>query len=207
MNFLIVNILFSVIYINKTTYTLHMPGTKKNNQDKNIVNLVRGAVVFTIFFLFAFIFKGVEALFFILFFIGLNIVVTMYKRVVYAPIEIETLSFGIILCSAKFGLIPGLTVAIIGGIIYVVYNNSFSPFTLPMMLGYIIMAVISSLYNTVNITLLGIAANLAHNIFVFSIYYFVFRYDVGKNILYSSSNLIFNILLFSNLGPLVFRLM
>ena len=71
-------------------------------------------------------------------FVGLNKVVTSYKRVIYIPIEIEVLSFGIILCSVSFGVAAGLATALIGGLVYVFYSNSLSPFSIPMLIGYFV---------------------------------------------------------------------
>ncbi|MFH2020059.1 MAG: hypothetical protein ABIJ34_01480 [archaeon] len=155
--------------------------------------------------------KEVRVLVFILAFIGLNVVVTAYKRYFAAPIEIEVLSLGIVLCSVAFGLPAGLFVAIIGGIVYTVLSTNFSPFTIPMMLGYIMMAILSfflaHVFPGINISFLGIIVNLLHNLFVFFIYDGIFGYDVWKNAVFSISNFTFNAIIFLNLAPFLFSIM
>ena len=101
----------------------------------------------------------------------------------------------------------GLFVALIGGILYTVFNTNFSPFTIPMMIGYMIMAVIASLFSYVNITVLGILTNLIHNAFVFLVYHFLFNYDIRKNLMFSLSNLLFNVILFLNIAPFLYGVM
>jgi hypothetical protein len=151
--------------------------------------------------------KGLRAIVFVLGFIVVNVFATLYKRYFYMPVEFEILSLGIVLCSVAFDLNAGLIVAILGGIAYTIFCTSFSPFTIPMLFGYSLMAFFSFYIPITNIIYLGILANIIHNIFVFSIYHFIFRYDLGKNILFSTSNILFNIFLFYNLAPFFLRIM
>jgi hypothetical protein len=157
--------------------------------------------------LFLFSSKGLRSAFFIVFFAAANVFATLYKRYFYLPVEFEILSLGIVLCSYTYGLTAGLAVAIIGGLAYTVFCTNFSPFTFPMLLGYCLMAVIGTFVPVQNIILLGIIANVAHNMFVFTIYHVFFSYNIFKNLVFSISNIIFNALLFWNLGPLILRIM
>lgn len=176
---------------------------KKFNKKK----IVTFMLIFVISILILTTFRGARATLFVLGFIVLNVILTLYKRYFYLPIEFEIISVGIVLSSIKFGLIAGLTVAIVGGIAYAIYCTSFSPFTFPMLLGYALMALIAYFFSGVNMTYLGIGANIIHNLFIFVIYHFVFRYDLWKNIMYSGSNVLINIILFSNIAPFIFRIM
>ena len=151
--------------------------------------------------------KKAKVIFFMLGFIALNLFVTSYKRLFRPPIEIETLSFGIVLCSYSYGITAGLVVAILGGVLYFTMSSNFNPFTIPMLGGYVLMAAIGSVFSDYNIVIVGIGANLAHNLFIFLTYHFLFRYNPTNNILFSLSNLLFNAFLFSNFSPLVFNLM
>ena len=83
-------------------------------------------------------------------------------------------------------------VAAVGGIIYIVYCSSFSPFSIPMMMGYGVMAVLGSIAPQWSVAYVGILINLVHNAFVFSVYHFAFGYTFGKNLLYSATNITFN---------------
>ncbi|AJF62059.1 TPA: hypothetical protein HA239_05640 [Candidatus Woesearchaeota archaeon] len=152
-------------------------------------------------------FRGARATLFVLGFIIFSVILTLYKRYFYIPIEFEIISLGIVLCSVEYGLAAGLIVALVGGIAYTIYCTSFSPFTVPMLFGYSLMAFLASFFPQANITYLGIAVNVIHNIFVFSIYHFAFRYDPFKNIMYSGTNILINILLFSNVAPFLSAIM
>ncbi len=151
--------------------------------------------------------KGAQKIIFMTSFIVLNLFVTLYKRYFKLPIEIEILSFGIVLCSVSYDVASGLFVALIGGILYAVFNTKFSPFTIPMILGYMMMSFISSYFSYVNIIYLGIFVNIIHNLFVFTMYHFLFKYDFSKNLIFSISNILFNILLFVNLGNFMYGIM
>jgi len=181
---------------------------------KNLVKKFGLKRIFTIFLLviilliFLTLSKGTRAILFVLTFIILNTILTLYKRYVKnLPIEFELLTLGIVLCSVSFGLNAGLIVAILGGISYILFSTNFSPFSIPMLLGYIFMAFFSAYFSNINIIYLGILANLIHNLFVFSIYHLAFGYDLLKNILFSLSNILFNIILFYNLAPILIRIM
>ncbi|MBN2368193.1 hypothetical protein JXC34_04170, partial [Candidatus Woesearchaeota archaeon] len=123
------------------------------------------------------------------------------------PVEFELLSLGIILCGYKYGFTAGLILALLGGVLYTIFCTNFSPFTIPMLLGYSLMAFLSSLFPGANITLVGIIVNIAHNALVFTMYHFLFAYPFGKNIIFSASNILFNALMFLNFAPLIAGIM
>ena len=180
---------------------------KKLLKDKNLKKFLLVLHVVVIVLLIVISSKQARAILFIFGFIVANVFVTYYKKYFRAPVEIEVLSFGIILCSYTFGLTAGLIVAILGGIVYIVFTNSFNPFVIPMMIGYVIMAVLSSVFTSFNIVFLGIAVNIIHNLFVFTVYHFFYGYDPFPNFLFSVSNILFNVILFYNLGQLFFSIM
>ena len=151
--------------------------------------------------------RGARAVLFVGSFIVLNVFATLYKRYFYLPVEFEVISLGIVLCSISYGLIAGLIVAILGGIVYTIFCTSFSPFTIPMILGYCLMAVLGVILPISNIIYIGIIANVIHNIFTFSMYHFAFQYDISKNLLYSGTNILFNIFLFGNFAPILLQIM
>lgn len=161
-----------------------------------------GAIIFFLVFS-----KSGRSIIFITLFIVINVFATLYKRYFYFPIEFELISLGIVLCASVYGLGAGLAVAIIGGIAYTIYCTSFSPFTVPMLFGYILMAIFAAHVPIQNIVILGIIANLLHNLVVFSAYHLFFSYDIWKNLLYSVSNIVFNIVIFYNFGPLLVKIM
>lgn len=139
-------------------------------------------------------------------FIALSMVLSNYKKFIRAPIEIEVLTLGIVICTIKFGIKAGLIVAILGGILSFIVGFNISPFSFPMLLGYITIAITSYLFGQIGITIVGIIASIINNAIVFAMYYFVFDYDLFKNLSFSISNLVFNMIIFFNIAPLLLRI-
>jgi hypothetical protein len=150
--------------------------------------------------------KTIRAAAFVFFFIIINMALSSYKRFIKFPVEIEFLTLGIVFCTSEYGLKAGLTVAILGGILSFIVGYNISPFSFPMLIGYILMAFISFLLQGQNILLVGIIAAIANNIFVFLVYHFIFGYDTAKNISFGLSNMIFNLILFFNVLPLILKI-
>jgi len=136
-------------------------------------------------------------------FIVVNMIIASYKRFLKIPVEIELLTLGIVVSTYRYGIKAGLVVAILGGILSFIVGLNFSPFSFPMLLGYMITALVSYQFRYFNISVIGILATLASNAFIFTIYHFVFDYDIFKNLSFSISNIIINSILFLNLAPLL----
>ncbi len=135
--------------------------------------------------------------------VALNLILTSYKRIIRLPIEIEVLSFAIVMTGYTMGLTAGILIALLGGIAYIVFSSQFNPFSIPMLFGYVLMAMIASIFHRQPIVMVGIAANLIHNLFVFLVYHYFFRYDPLKNLIYGGSNILFNMFLFVNFSSLI----
>jgi hypothetical protein len=136
-------------------------------------------------------------------FIFVNMIITTYKKFLKAPIEIEVLTLGIVLSTLEYGVAAGLIVAILGWILGFFVGLDISPFALPMFLGYLVVVLASYILQPLNITIIGITASLINNIIIFMIYHFLLRYDVGKNLSFGLSNLMFNVILFNNIAPVL----
>ncbi|MEM3373646.1 MAG: hypothetical protein QXE31_00345 [Candidatus Woesearchaeota archaeon] len=151
--------------------------------------------------------KTARAIIYVSIFIFINVVVSIYKRFIKLPIEIEFMTFGIVLITYNFGIKAGLIFAILGGILSFIVSFNISPFSFPMLMGYMLMALITLFFQYFNITeslfLIGIIASFINNLFVFLFYHIVFDYDMIKNISYSVSNFLFNFLVFYYLLDLV----
>jgi hypothetical protein len=158
-----------------------------------------------------FLSREARAVLFIFAFLGLNSVITLYKRYIYLPIEIEVLSFGIVFTTIAFGLKAGIAVAMLGGVLFTILTTSFSPFTVPMVLGYVVMACTAFSLRLfvpgLPYPVIGIVANVIHNLLVFTLYHFFLGYDPLKNFLFGFTNILFNIFLFLNFGDLLFSLL
>jgi len=151
--------------------------------------------------LFLIISKHIRVAIIVTIFILLNRLITTYKLFIRLPIEFEFLTLGIVISTLSFGSKAGLVIAIFGCIISFIIGFEFSTFSLPMFLGYSSVAIITYLLQDYNITFVGIFATLINNLIVFSLYHYVFGYDLGRNISFSTSNIIFNSVLFFNIAP------
>jgi hypothetical protein len=178
-----------------------MPKNKKDYSQYLFYGMAGFAVLLLIYNLL--VSKMFQAAVVISIFIFLSAVLSSYKRFIKLPIEIEILTLGIVVCTINFGVKAGLIVAIIGGILSFIVGFNISPFSLPMLLGYVSIAFTSFILRDFNITLVGIIASIVNNILVFVIYNYAFEYDIFKNLGYSISNLAFNIILFLNIVPLI----
>jgi len=167
---------------------------KADNFKFFIFGLVAIAII-----LFLSISTKLRAAIFVSIFIVLNMLISNYKKYIKLPIEIEFLTLGIVLCTVRYGIKAGLVVAILGGILGFIVGFNISPFSFPMMAGYILMALVSYLGRNLPITLLGIIVTIANNSLVFIVYHFLFGYDITKNLSFGITNILLNLILFMKL--------
>lgn len=153
------------------------------------------------FLLFLFISKKIRAALTVSVFIVLNMILSSYKKFIKIPVEIEFLTLGIVFTTLTYGVKAGLVIAILGGILSFIVGYNISPFSFPMLTGYIMMAILSYFLRFLDITSVGLIVTLMNNVLVFSLYNFVFKYDIVKNLSFSLSNIIFNVILFINVVP------
>ncbi|MEM4397922.1 MAG: hypothetical protein QW757_04860, partial [Candidatus Woesearchaeota archaeon] len=146
------------------------------------------ALIFFSFIMFIFTIyksKTARAIIYFVFFILINMILANYKKFVRLPIEIEFITLGVVFITYSFGLKIGLTFAIIGGILTFIVGFNISPFSFPMLIGYILMAFTTFFFNYFNFNLsisyIGLIASFVNYIFVFLFYHFVFDYDPIKN--------------------------
>jgi hypothetical protein len=188
---------------------VHKGKKEEKPNGKNKFNyLIYALIVFAIL-LFAFVIinsKTARAAVYVTGFIVINMGLSSYKRFLKLPIEIEFLTLGIVLCTIQFGVKTGLVLAILGGILSFIVGFNITPFSFPMLVGYIIIAFVTFLIKGIdNIAWIGLIACLANNLFVFIVYNFAFDYDTFKNISFSLSNIIINGILFFNIAPLLLK--
>jgi hypothetical protein len=150
--------------------------------------------------------RTMRASVFVSIFIVANMFITSYKRFIRVPIEIEVLTLGIVICTLEFGIKAGLVVAILGGLLSIFVGFDISPFSFPMLLGYILIAFTAFFLRGMDLVLVGIISSLMNNLFVFTIYHAAFNYNLFKNISFSLSNLAVNTLLFVNIAPFILKL-
>ena len=177
----------------------------KKQSNNNFKYIIYSLVVLSII-LFVLISKTARAAVYVSIFIVLNMLIANYKRVVRFAIEFEILTLGIVLCTVTFGIKAGFVIAILGGILSFFSSMNFSPFSFPMLMGYILMAVLSYFLRFLDVTVLGMIVTFANNLFVFSVYHLFFRYDIMKNVCFCVSNILFNFILFTNIAPFLSKL-
>ena len=151
--------------------------------------------------------EQIKALFFVTGFILLNIFISAYKKNFQFPIEIEILTLGIFFCTYFYGINAGLIVGIVGGLLSSVLYGYVSLFLIPMIIGNMLVAVLTPLFSPLHYSLAGIILTIIKNGFVFMIYHFVFGYNIGKNLSFSISNILLNIVLFLNIAPFLMLVM
>lgn len=167
---------------------------------------VYGAMALVLLILSTLMFKYNKAVFFVILFIALNSIIGLYKAFFYIPIEIELVSLGTILCTLSFGLKEGILVAVLGSLLAAVVNGTISYLTIPMVIGYIFMAFITPMFSGLGVAFGGIVVVLLTNILIFIIYQ-IMGYDLFSNIVFSVSNIIWNLLLFLRLAPFLANIM
>ncbi len=177
---------------------------EKNKRRKRIIlYIIAGLFSLPLVFLF---YNEIKATIFVTFFIVGNIVLSAYKRDFQLPIEIEILTLGIVLCTINYGLKAGMLIAIFGTVLSSAFYGYYSPFLVPMVIGNVIAAFLVP-YVPLPLFWLGVLATFAKNMFVFVFYHFVFNYDISKNLMYSISNILVNLVLFLNIAPFLARVM
>lgn len=165
--------------------------------------LVYGAIALALLIFSILIFNYSKAIFFIALFIALNSVISIFS---IPNIDIELVSLGTILCTLSFGIKAGLAVAILGSIFGDVVNGTFSHPTIPMMIGYCFIALVTPLFSGLGIVFGGIMIVLLANVLLFIIYYAI-NYDFLSNVMSSGSNIIWNLTLFLKVAPFLFSIM
>ncbi len=182
-----------------------MPKKTKKQSNNNFKYIIYCLTILAII-LFILMSKTARAAVYVSIFIVLNMLISTYKRVVRFAIEFEILTLGIVLCTITFGIKAGLVIAILGGILSFFSSLNFSPFSFPMLVGYILMAILSYALSFLPITILGLIVTLANNLFVFSVYHLFFRYDIMKNVCFGVSNILFNFIIFTNIAPFLIKI-
>ncbi len=178
---------------------------KRKNSFKLLIYFL---FIFAVFLLIIILIKSrtARASIYVTIFIVINMIIASYKRFLRIPIEFEVLTLGIVICTFQFGIKVGLVLAIIGGILSFIVGYNISPFSFPMLLGYMLIAVVTYLFKGFDLVFLGILSTLINNLMLFLVYSFVFDYDIFKNLSFGISNILFNTIFFLNLAPFLLRI-
>lgn len=130
---------------------------------------------------------------------------TFYFNYFRAPINFELVKLSTILVAVTHGLLPGLAVGIASTFFGKVLIGRIDE-KLPLsMLTISIIAVAAAIFNSADITTLGITLVFAYNVTMFVITQ-VMGGDLAWNIPYEGTNLLFNAFLFAKAAPLLLPL-
>lgn len=125
---------------------------------------------------------------------------TFYFNYFRAPVNFELVKLSTILVAVSHGLLPGLAVGIASTFFGKVLIGRIDE-KLPLsMLTISIIAVAAAVFNTADITTLGITLVMAYNTAMFAITQ-VMGGDLAWNLPYEGTNLMFNVFLFIKIAP------
>ena len=164
----------------------------RNNYKKLIIAL---AIVLAIYLLFT----GVRAIIVILAMIAIGAGSTFYQVFFRSPINFELIKFVTILCSVVFGPVPAIIVGIISNFIGKIMTGKLEADFIASIIALIVISILASAFKGADIVLLGIILVIVYHMIIFPIVLSLGG-NIGYGIVYSSSNIIFNIAIFNLLA-------
>ncbi len=138
----------------------------------------------------------------------LNALMLTYDRYIELPIDIELSTFAAVLMTLKFGIMWGVSTAIMSKVVAMIYNRDFNKNSLFAIAGYCVAAVLAGLFAPItdNIVAVGVLVTVLVNIFNFFTCKFVVFLSDYELFLYGGSNLIFNVTLFIGFSEIIMKL-
>jgi hypothetical protein len=135
-----------------------------------------------------------------------NAILLSIDRYVSAPVDFEFSTFSAILMTQAYSLKWGIAVAVLTKLAAIVYNKKFAIDHLFMIGGYIVAALMASALPG-NILTVGLIATLVVNLYVVFVSKFITMLSNYEIVMYGSTNLLFNMILFIGFGDFIFKLM
>ena len=131
---------------------------------------------------------------------------TFYFNYLVVPVNFELVKLATILAAVTYGLLPGLAVGIASTFFGKVLIGRIDVKLPISMLAISITAAAAAIFSTADITTLGITLVLAYNVTMFSITQLLGG-NLAWNLPYEGTNLLFNVLLFAKVAPVMFGVM
>lgn len=149
---------------------------------------------------------AIKNLFICAIFIFLCIVIRFYKRVISnIPIEVELVTFTIVILAATLGFWYALFGGIIGFLASEFFNNHLNKY-IPISIGfYVVMAFVASILPGSIITV-GIMTTVINNASQLLFYQVIGGFSTVENVLYSITNITFNLFMFLKIAPAIVAL-
>ena len=145
-------------------------------------------------------------IFLALFCVANAMLLSVFKHI-QAPIDIEMITFPVVLMTIKYGLLWGIALAILSSIFHIIYNKEFSIAQVFFLMGYFASAFLASFFHGINIVLLGVLITVVINFYFAFISRFVIFYSNHEVMIATVSNVFFNIALFIGFSEVIIRIM
>ncbi len=169
----------------------------KQKLKQNYKKLIIGLIIFLLcYMIFGRSFKLVVV---VIAFIIIGAMSTFYQNFVRVPIQFELVKFVTILTAVAFGAIPAILVGIISSFIGKIITGKLEADFLGSILAICVISFIGSSFAGADIVTLGIILVLIYHAIIFPIA-LTMGGNLGYGIIYSGSNIIFNILVFMYLA-------
>lgn len=146
---------------------------------------------------------AIKNLFVCMIFIFLCIVIRFYKRVVpNLPIEVELVTFTIVVLATTLGFWYAIFGGILGFLASEFFNNHINKY-MPMSIGfYIVMAFAASILPG-SVVIVGIMTTIINNSSQLLFYQVIGGFSTVENVLYSITNIVFNLFMFLKIAPAI----
>lgn len=185
-------------YLRKKSKQIFAERYQKLRIDRRIL------LIFFAGILLSFIFRQII---FVIVFSAVNAFILSVERKTGIAHDMEFSTFSCVLFTRAYSLQWGLFMAFFTKLVADIYNSNFRVDHLFMVLGYSAAAVITYLFPSANIMLLGFLIVIIINIYIFFVSKFITMLSPFEIFMYGSSNIIFNMLIFSILSVPVLNLM
>ena len=137
----------------------------------------------------------------------LNSMVLSIDRYVSAPVDLEFSTFSAILFTKVYGLPWGIAAGLITKLVAMLYNKRVTVDHFFMMGGYTIAAFVASMIPGNNIIIIGVIVTLIVNLYIVFVSKFITMLSFYETLMYGSSNVIFNTVLFIGFSEFLYKLM
>lgn len=153
-------------------------------------------------------FVDVRPIIFLTLFSIANAILLSIDRYINAPLDLEFSTFSAVLMTIEYGLKWGIAVAVITKLAAIFYNRNIRVDHFFMILGYVLAALFAGLFkNIFPVLLLGIIVTVLVNLYVVFISKFVTMLSDYEIVMYGTSNLLFNVVLFIGFAEMLLYLM
>ncbi|MBI3052356.1 hypothetical protein HYY74_07955 [Candidatus Woesearchaeota archaeon] len=127
---------------------------------------------------------------------------TFYHNYFRSPINFELMKLFTIIESVAYGALAGVIVGVTSIILGRALSGRLDQETVTSIFAMSAIAVLAGMFRDANITVLGITLALAYYL-ILSPFIFLFRENKARTAIYIGTNLLFNAILFINIGPAV----